>query len=84
MSSSCSAVQQRSVETSRTLIISDPQHCSVSATLSLGRPKKLFISSSRGRNATKSAATATFQVASPQQQHSSAQQAERTKIIPVT
>uniref|UniRef100_A0A1I8F0N0 Secreted protein n=1 Tax=Wuchereria bancrofti TaxID=6293 RepID=A0A1I8F0N0_WUCBA len=36
--------QQESSHKNRTFIISDSQHCSVSATLSLGRPKKLFIS----------------------------------------
>uniref|UniRef100_A0A5S6PLI5 Bm3820 n=2 Tax=Brugia malayi TaxID=6279 RepID=A0A5S6PLI5_BRUMA len=48
--------QQESPNKNRTFIISDPQHCSVSATLSLGRPKKLFISKG-------SRAAATFQAA---------------------
>ncbi|CAG9535524.1 unnamed protein product [Cercopithifilaria johnstoni] len=51
--------QQGSIADNRTFIISDPQHCSVSATLSLGRPKKLFIS--KGKITEKSVAEATFQ-----------------------
>uniref|UniRef100_A0A0R3RG42 Uncharacterized protein n=1 Tax=Elaeophora elaphi TaxID=1147741 RepID=A0A0R3RG42_9BILA len=59
-----SAIQQQkgSLGGSRTFIISDPQHCSVSATLSLNRPKKLFIS--KEKITEKSTAAATFQ-ASP-------------------
>uniref|UniRef100_A0A915PY93 Uncharacterized protein n=1 Tax=Setaria digitata TaxID=48799 RepID=A0A915PY93_9BILA len=51
--------QRRSLDERRTVIISDPQHCSVSATLSLGRPKKLVVSKEKITET--SAARATFQ-----------------------
>uniref|UniRef100_A0A1I8EXM2 Uncharacterized protein n=1 Tax=Wuchereria bancrofti TaxID=6293 RepID=A0A1I8EXM2_WUCBA len=62
--------QQESLDKNRAFIISDPQHCSVSATLSLGRPKKLFIN--KGKIAERSRAVATFQASTtitPQRQN---------------
>ncbi|VDN07850.1 unnamed protein product [Thelazia callipaeda] len=57
-----SSHQQRSQEQTKTFLINDPQHCSVSATLSLDRPKKLFFA--KAKKPAKSSATATFQVGS--------------------
>ncbi|KAM3727365.1 NEDD4-binding protein 3-B [Dirofilaria immitis] len=52
--------QQKLLNGNRTFIINDPQHCSVSATLSLSKPKKLFIN--KGKINERSIASATFQV----------------------
>uniref|UniRef100_A0A8R1TQG9 Uncharacterized protein n=1 Tax=Onchocerca volvulus TaxID=6282 RepID=A0A8R1TQG9_ONCVO len=51
--------QQKSLNENRTFIITNPQYCSVSATVSLDRPKKFFIN--KGKITEKSTATATFQ-----------------------
>ncbi|VDO24531.1 unnamed protein product [Onchocerca flexuosa] len=51
--------QRKSFDENRTFIITDPQHCSVSATVSLDRPKKFFIN--KGKITEKTTATATFQ-----------------------